>query len=737
MATRNNRTVPRLLQTLFNLGAIRELTDGQLLERFATGPGEVGELAFAALVERHGPMVQRVCQGVLRDPHDTQDAFQATFLVLVKKARGLWVRESLGPWLHQVAFRTATCARSAAARRKRHEQRAAELAPLVQNEDAPGSSLEPLLHAEINRLPERYRVPIVLCDLQGHTCDEAARQMGRPVGTVKSWRARGRERLRQRLTRSGLSMAAGLENALAATKARAIVPRSIAEVTAGAAVRCFTGGMTAGEIPASVRSLVKGVLEAMLMNKVRSIATSIVALTFLTAGLGAVARVASDELAKAPEPPRNEAPAPSTHLPGVADGEAWPLSLREAIRLGLDHSEIVRVISAKDGILMVARLNNDATLGRFRSGVMAEVRSIEQLYWTLSQRCTELWAAEQAVTIAEELLKRLEAELKAGRGDKANLAAVQQRLQEFRLILAVRTGDLINSERQLREAIGLPQADGRRIVPSSAPTEAQISPDWNKCLATMLEKQPEITAVRVQAEESERVLVALRELGKTAGQDPAARKMSLLTPTREAQYREQREKAHLQHTIDGMTHELSRYVALVDGSFQQFQTAARARASAAERLESQRAFYEKGRISVDRYCDAIRQYVDSVAMEAQFNMSYNNALVALEEAKGTLLERERIGVDESVRPAVSTIEGSHGKPTALLPQPAARPAPPVMPTIVAPPANPAATGAGSSESAAGKTFSFHVTLGNGPHPVEIRGSFTIAPARPDKAVKTP
>src|SRR5205085_6989931 len=111
--------------TLFNVGTIRELTDGQLLERFASDRGEAAELAFAALVERHGPMVLRVCRGVLADPDDTQDAFQATFLILVRKARALWVRDSLGPWLHQVAFRTASCARSAAVRRRRHERHAA------------------------------------------------------------------------------------------------------------------------------------------------------------------------------------------------------------------------------------------------------------------------------------------------------------------------------------------------------------------------------------------------------------------------------------------------------------------------------------------------------------------------------------------------------------------------------------------------------------------------------------
>ena len=111
---------------------------------------------------------------------------------LDQESHGLWVRDSLGPWLHQVAFRTAACARSAAARRQRHERRAAEAATNVdRSEDRSSSELEKALHEEIDRLPECYRVPIVLCDLQGYTCEEAARRMGRSVGTVKSWRFRG------------------------------------------------------------------------------------------------------------------------------------------------------------------------------------------------------------------------------------------------------------------------------------------------------------------------------------------------------------------------------------------------------------------------------------------------------------------------------------------------------------------------------------------------------------------
>ena len=140
MKAQKDGAVLRQLSTLFNVGAIRELTDGQLLERFSTSRGEAAELAFEALVERHGPMVLRVCRAQLVDPNETQDAFQATFLILIQKARALWVRDSLGPWLHQVALRTASSARSAAARRRRHERRAAKMGASLRDATMIGSS---------------------------------------------------------------------------------------------------------------------------------------------------------------------------------------------------------------------------------------------------------------------------------------------------------------------------------------------------------------------------------------------------------------------------------------------------------------------------------------------------------------------------------------------------------------------------------------------------------------------
>ena len=189
------------IRVLFAVGSVGLLTDGQLLERFATGGGEASELAFATLVDRHGPMVLRVCRGLLFDPDDAEDAFQATFLVLVRRARSLWVRDSLGPWLHQVAHRTASCLRANAARRHRHERIAAGRGR--DDRPGPGEELARVLHEELGRLPEQYRAPVVLCDLEATTHEQAARHLGWPVGTVKSRLTRARQLLGDRLRRRG------------------------------------------------------------------------------------------------------------------------------------------------------------------------------------------------------------------------------------------------------------------------------------------------------------------------------------------------------------------------------------------------------------------------------------------------------------------------------------------------------------------------------------------------------
>jgi HlyD family secretion protein len=286
VAIGKNRAVVRQLRTLFNVGTIRELTDGQLLERFATGDGEPAELAFAALVERHGAMVLRVCRAVLNDPHDTQDAFQATFLVLVKKARGLWVRDSLGPWLHQVAYRTASCARLISARRQRHERSAAALrreARIEVHDD-----LARVLHEEIERLPERFRVPLILCDLEGRSHEQAARHLGWPIGTVKSRQARGRDRLRDRLRRRGIvPQAAVLAAALRPDPASILVSPTVVDCTIRAAIQSVAARTL---VPGAASSLARGVLTSMYMTQWSKVASVLLFLGATASGAGLLAQ---------------------------------------------------------------------------------------------------------------------------------------------------------------------------------------------------------------------------------------------------------------------------------------------------------------------------------------------------------------------------------------------------------------------------------------------------------------
>ena len=279
MAVKNSGNALVQLRTLFNVGAIGVLSDGQLLERFVTGRGEPRELAFAALVERHGPFVLRVCRSVLRDGDAAEDAFQATFLALARKAGSLWAQDSLAPWLHQAAYRAAVHDRSAAIRRRSHEHAAAALRPesVAPPHNANDDNLAKIIHEEIDRLPGRFRVAVVLCDLEGRTHEQAARHLGCAVGTVKSRLARGRKRLRGRLVHRGVAPALALAAASAGGAARAAVPTGLAESTVVYAA-------TASAAPTSVAVITGGVLISMFLHKVKLVMTAAAVVAALAAG---------------------------------------------------------------------------------------------------------------------------------------------------------------------------------------------------------------------------------------------------------------------------------------------------------------------------------------------------------------------------------------------------------------------------------------------------------------------
>ncbi len=342
---RRERGILRQLQGLYDVGTMGTLTDGQLLERFATDGDEVAELAFAALVERHEAMVWRVCLAVLREEHEAEDAFQATFLVLVRKARSLWVRDSLGPWLHQVACRTAACLRATIIRRRKHEQRSAErnTSRVVGLGPENDPDRDAAVHEEVNRLPEKYRAPLVLCDLEGRTHQEAARFLGWPIGTVKSRQSQARGLVRDRLARRGVGLA--VAGAAVESMRQAAVGGTLQELsqkTVGAAMRLTNRLLPAIAASEKVLSLTQGAVRGMLWNQLRFLAIGALAVGIVPGG-------AMIYLRSSQEPkPKEVAPASKQPTRVTAQGPpttATPTNLR-AQQLRTRRAKVVYEIAS-------------------------------------------------------------------------------------------------------------------------------------------------------------------------------------------------------------------------------------------------------------------------------------------------------------------------------------------------------------------------------------------------------
>lgn len=383
MASGSSGDMGRHLRQLFGAGSVVGLSDGELLERFAAARRddprrESAESAFEAIVARHGPAVLSVCRQVLGDNHAAEDAFQATFLVLVRRAGSLRLRNSgsLGSWLYGVAHRTSLKARKGAMRRRTREQRVAlpeargGTAVVVEVERA---DLASALHAEVARLPAKYRAPLVLCYFEGRSHDEAAGALNWPVGTVRCRLSRGREMLRQRLVRRGLtlSVAAGLAagESWAASVARAEVPARLVRATLESAL--------AGSTAAPLAAMVRAAIGPWLVARWRTVAPAAVL------GLVAIAATMAIALMPAPggmpaSPPARTVAAATPVVPAPPDaGEpAGGLPPHARTRLGTDafrHGSLVnQVLTTRDGKTVVtADIKRvvyiwDAATGRLR-----------------------------------------------------------------------------------------------------------------------------------------------------------------------------------------------------------------------------------------------------------------------------------------------------------------------------------------------------------------------------------
>jgi RNA polymerase sigma factor (sigma-70 family) len=274
------------IRTLFDAGSATGMTDRQLLEQFLARRAPGSELALGALVAQHGQMVWNVCRSILADSHAAEDAFQATFLILVRKASSIRRRETLGPWLYGVARRVAVRAKANMARQRKREvhgdaMEAAHTAPPSRQDEIA------VLYQEIDRLPEKYRSVVVLCHLEGRTHVEAARLLKCPAGTISVRAARARELLRGRLTRRGVAFPAALVALnIADSSAQAAIPAGLAESTIKAAIHFASGNaMTAGVVSASVLQLSDGVLKTMSLKKLAIASACILTVGFVSSSV--------------------------------------------------------------------------------------------------------------------------------------------------------------------------------------------------------------------------------------------------------------------------------------------------------------------------------------------------------------------------------------------------------------------------------------------------------------------
>jgi RNA polymerase sigma factor (sigma-70 family) len=345
-----------LRRTLLKLGGAGPLTDGELLGRFAAQQDQV---AFEEIVRRHGPMVLRVCQRVLHHAQDAEDALQATFIVLARKASLIAKAESVASWLHGVAFRVSLKAKTSAGRRRVHERRAEKSAVVEDGPQEPSADewrvVRSAMDAELGHLPDKYRAPVVLCYLEGKTNQEAAQQLGCPMGTVAYRLSRARDLLRDRLLRRGLTLPAGGIAAVlaqeAATAAAGTMPPTLLAVT--------VQGAAATELPPQVVALVDATLRSMAPRKLRMAAAMVVATGVLGLGATMFVRWAGAKPLDVGAPRSAPVAAPPRSVPGAI---IWDPVQQVFVPIANPRSEILSAAWSADGKVLAIGFSGGVSL---------------------------------------------------------------------------------------------------------------------------------------------------------------------------------------------------------------------------------------------------------------------------------------------------------------------------------------------------------------------------------------
>jgi RNA polymerase sigma factor (sigma-70 family) len=339
-------------RTLFETGSVAAMTDAMLLEQFATRREAAGEAAFAALVARHGPMVRKVCRRLLDDPHDADDAFQATFFVLARKARAIRRPDRLASWLYGTAYRTSRKLGVQTARRRKHEA-AAALAESRRSDDSIRIEEAEILLQELARLPESLRSAIVLCELEGLTQEEAARALGCSYRTLRRRLDRAGGLLRARLLRRGLAPTTALFASFRVPEPAAAAVTTIAsDATTRAAVAFAAGEATAGIGPAPAAMLAERVIKAMLSTKIKGSAVAAGVLLAMGIGTGAGLALSSSSTLDPRTRPlelKNDAesnrlqPSPSEQYRALVERYEDDIKAYQAAAMGKSQAEVAEI----------------------------------------------------------------------------------------------------------------------------------------------------------------------------------------------------------------------------------------------------------------------------------------------------------------------------------------------------------------------------------------------------------
>jgi RNA polymerase sigma factor (sigma-70 family) len=515
--------VSRQFQTLFSLGAAGALTDGELLDRFASSRDAAAEAAFAALVERHGPVVLRVCRDILGNSADAEDAFQATFLVLIRRASTIRNHDSLASWLYGVALRVAACARSATARRRVREGKAAERT--TEQVEADGDDLGPVLHEEVGRLPEKYRAAVVLCYWDGLTHEQAADRLRWPVGTVRSRLSWARQRLRSRLTRRGVAPAVALA-VVEVSRSALAVPEALVDCTVRGGLQLLVGPVQAGVVSTSVGVLTKGVIRTMILARWKMTALVLLTVGFMAAGAGGLALQEQDaepaDAATRGARARDHLAAPKSEIDQKIDIlKDYLRDLRKKVEQGeKDWVELNEPAADSSDTLQTMR--GPVSLDEYRqvrAALFAINMQLIEAEALLKNRNAEIEARNAQVDPELALQKRIKDALRKDPEITSLMVEIEQlqrKLEQAKLVTRTRADpSLVHSSRQLEAK----QQELRDLIARRQEELGTQTRDQDKD-ASLRELESQVTALKVRKGAYERLLSQIQASGRPQETDP-------------------------------------------------------------------------------------------------------------------------------------------------------------------------------------------------------------------------